>query len=312
MDQTPKRPLPIAGSPILDQQPERRDVRHVGVDGVAQPPLKRSATNPHLAALRAPPVAPGAETRKGTLPGGLSAIPQPPPPLPTEHAPTVPAAAHQAPTQRAPTPVSVQVVDPGQHGSVAPGGSLPPPSADPGQATALALRRELAKVQAAAEAEVEERKRIELQLAVAEEANAKLRQQKDPEKFAGLTLRQAFIGLIIGITALGAPLGAYLSVMAGTAKSTAERVETKTNENTKTAASADKGSRDNDKEIAELRKELRAFKLYFIAERARNGVMIRRPEGTNETDLPTLDVEVPLRKPGEIDHGPSMIVKTPP
>jgi len=76
-------PLPDRG-PALDQQPERKNVRHPAVDGVAQ----------------SPPI------RKGTLPGGLTAIPHPPA-LPSEHAPTVPAPrARFQETLRQPTPPS--------------------------------------------------------------------------------------------------------------------------------------------------------------------------------------------------------------
>lgn len=119
------RPPPQPGKPILDQQPEREAVQHSSVDGVPQEP-----------------------PRKGTLLGlGTVRVPGPPP-LPLEVARTVPAAAHQAPTQRAPSPVAVQVVRIEEANSGAPGASLPPPSRDRRDGEIAALRAENAKLRA--------------------------------------------------------------------------------------------------------------------------------------------------------------------
>ncbi len=113
-----KRPRPLPGKPILDQQPERSMVRHDGVDGAPQPAPARKSTLLGLGAAR--------------LPG--------PPPLPLEGAPTVPAAAHAAPTQRIPSPVHVQAVRIEDAPQPAQRASLPPPSLDPRDAQIAALR----------------------------------------------------------------------------------------------------------------------------------------------------------------------------
>ncbi len=93
--QPPGKPVLRRDTPALDQQPERPDVRHSGVDGTPLAPLKRTATMPNMAALKAPPLF---EQADPPLPV--------PPALPAEHARTVPAAAHVAPTQPARTPAT--------------------------------------------------------------------------------------------------------------------------------------------------------------------------------------------------------------
>lgn len=60
----------------------------------------------------------------------------------------MPAVAHQAPTQRAPSPVAVQAVRIDEAGSGQPGASLPPPSQDPRDAQIAALRAENEKLRA--------------------------------------------------------------------------------------------------------------------------------------------------------------------
>src|SRR5689334_19133570 len=81
-------PRPGSGHDIpLDQQPEKRAVRHhPGVDGAPAPPPKRTQT----------------------LPGGIPAMVSPP--LPPELRPTAPAAALQAPTLRATPAAGLPVV----------------------------------------------------------------------------------------------------------------------------------------------------------------------------------------------------------
>jgi hypothetical protein len=83
----PSRPeLPING--LTPDQPERTAVNHDGVDG-APPrlPPKRPATNASMAALRAPPVAPGGTLTGLPAPAAPGSAP-PPPALPAEFAPT--------------------------------------------------------------------------------------------------------------------------------------------------------------------------------------------------------------------------------
>ena len=107
-NQPPRRPgsrPEIPRAIVGDEQPERAAVHHPGVDGVPQ----------------APP------DRKGTLTGlGAVKVPQPPP-LPLEHQRTVPAAAHQARTQRAPSPIAVQAVHVADAPYGQPAASKPPP-----------------------------------------------------------------------------------------------------------------------------------------------------------------------------------------
>lgn len=68
--------------PALDQQPERRVVHHPGVDGVAQAPLKRTATMPNMAALKAPPLFSEPEAPKPPNPLQHKTVRAPsPPPL---------------------------------------------------------------------------------------------------------------------------------------------------------------------------------------------------------------------------------------
>jgi hypothetical protein len=123
--------------PVLDQQPERGDVRHVGVDGVPHRPLKRTATNPSMAALKAPPIISAPDT------------PLPVPPLlPTEHAKTQRAPSTTATTVRA-TPASgqeaVRIVEPA---TSPPSGTLPPASQDPRDGRLAALERENERLRA--------------------------------------------------------------------------------------------------------------------------------------------------------------------
>lgn len=116
----PRQPSQPRLEPALDQQPERRAVHHPGVDGVEQ----------------------AAPMRRGTLPGGMAAMPGPPP-LPLEHSKTVPSAAHEAHTQRVPSPVDQPAVHVADAPYGQPAASRPPPvSQDPRDAQIAALIRQ--------------------------------------------------------------------------------------------------------------------------------------------------------------------------
>lgn len=115
-----------------------------------QPPRPRAPSKPEIQAAEVDRTVGGAEhqrrfdqpRRKQTMPGGMSAIPVAPP-LPLEHAKTVPAAAHVARTQRAPSPIGVQVVSVADAPFGRPAATtLPPASLDPRDAQIASLIRE--------------------------------------------------------------------------------------------------------------------------------------------------------------------------
>ncbi len=127
MPQPPPRPRQasqpkLQGAITGGDQPERAAVNHPGVDGVAQaPPRKPSVT-------------------------GMRALQ--PPPLPAEHAQTVPAPRQDAPTlPAAPEARHAQVRIEDAPGSL-PGGSLPPASQDPRDGRLAALERENERLRA--------------------------------------------------------------------------------------------------------------------------------------------------------------------
>lgn len=184
----PNRPPPRPGSspePILDEQPERAAVHHTGVDGVPQ----------------APP-------RKGTLIGlGATKVPLPPQ-LPLEHARTVPAAAHQARTQRAPSPIEVLAVHVADAPYGQPAPSLPPPSLDPRDAQIAALR------------------------ARAEAAEARAKESAPPDRSAwaklGYRVGAAVAGAaVLVITALGARAVSVIESKADATKAAQESAKNK-------------------------------------------------------------------------------------
>jgi hypothetical protein len=126
--------------------------------------------------------------------------------------------------------------------------------------------------------------------------------------------RKAQTKLMLGIAGflvlVGAPCALWLTNAATKSETATKITQTQAAEAAKTSETASKETRSNDKEIAALRAELQAFKLYVIALQKIQGVAIRKPDGS--PDVPVLEVEAPIRKPGQIDTGPSLIVKTPP
>lgn len=346
----PRRPgsKPDLLDSLLDQQPERRSVNHPAVDGVPQAAPRRTATLPQMAALKAPPVI--AQTEPGLPAPPAPASAPAPPRLPGELAPTAPAPAAMpwGKTMRAPTPPRLRAqarrsdppappaaapapepsrppAPPARVPSPAGGTSLPPASQDPGSAAHLAQRRELERIHAERDRAVaelqlerlraEERaaeRELEAQTRLAEQQLEieKLKAERKPEKFAGLTLRQAFIGLVIAITALGAPLGTYLSVMAGTAKDKADKNEGTTAAVKKTAESGAQTAATTSREVEDLKEQLRNERAYNRELWRLQGVEV--PKRPGDPEAPKIETEAPLRRPGKLTRGPQVIVTTPP
>ncbi len=337
-----RRPPPLPDRrPILDQQPERRDVRHGGVDGAAQAPLKRTATLPQMAALKAPPVAPGAEAPLPG-PGTLTGLPAPaapgsappPPALPLEFAPTKRPAAPWGRTMRAPTPP--EVVAAARRIETPPAGSarssLPPASGHPDDGSKLAQRREIERVTAErdqARAQVQlEQLRAQEQAAVQDQARldaaaklATLQLEIEREKTKQATaparpwlderLTKALVALLTALAGLGIPLGIWLTAKATALESKQERQEAKSSEVATVATAAKAESSASDKELDALKRQLGEERAYNREVLRRMGVEVPKREGDPEP--PKLKTgSTPLRKPGAVTPAPVLVVTTPP
>jgi hypothetical protein len=308
----PKRPLPRPDalpriSPGGDQ-PDREAVRHDGVDEVPQAP-----------------------TRKGTLIGmGATRIPGPPP-LPREGAPTLPAAAHTARTQRAASPVNVQAVRIEDAPQGQPGPTLPPPSATAEEASAAAQRRDLERLQAErdqARAQLQlERLRAEEQAAAQDQlrldaaaniATLQLEIERERTKQANAPTKpwiderlvKALVALLTALAGLGVPLGIWLTAKATSLEHTQARQGERTKDATATAASAKVESSGADKELDELKQQLAAERSYNREVLRRMGVQI--PKRPGDPDAPELKTDTPLPKPGKVSGAPVLVVTTPP
>ena len=123
-------------------------------------------------------------------------------------------------------------------------------------------------------------------------------------------LVKALVGLLTAMTALGAPLGIWLTAKATAAETAQQRQGKAAQDATTTASSAKAESSTVSKEIDELRQRERARRAYDREVFRRMGVIIPKVEG--DPDPPQLDVEVPLRNPGTVTPGPVLVVKTPP
>lgn len=322
-NQNPRRP---GSSPELvgirsPDQPEREAVHHPGVEDAPQPPPQR----------------------RGTLPGGMAAIPAR---ASGEFAPTLPAPKQPSlkKTWRVPTPPSAAALarrsDPptgteppprtdaptGQ-----PGASLPPPSASAEESSRQAQRREIDRVTAErdqARAQVQlEKLRAEEQAAAQEQlkldAAARLAQLQleierertkqasaPAKKWLDERLIKALVALLTALAALGAPFGIWLTAKTTAAESAQARQSATTKEASTTASSAKAESSTASKELDELRKQLAAQRAYDREVWRRMGIIVPKRDG--DPDPPQLDVEVPLRKPGTVTPGPVLVVKTPP
>lgn len=313
----PKRPRQGSSDALdrlLDEQPERGAVRHSAVDGVPQAPPRRPATRPEMAALRAPPIISQPDP---PLPG--------PAPLPVEHARTVPAAAHVARTQRAPTPVDAQAARSETPSSGRPSASLPPPSRNPDDGAHQAQRRELERLQAErdrAQAELQlERLRAEERAAERElELQGRLAEQQGELELAKIAAKskpwiderlvKALASVLTAMAALGVPLGIWLTAKAGELERAQERQAEKSKDTAATAGSAKVEASGTDKRVDELEKQLAAERAYNRGIWKLQGIEV--PKRPGDPDPPKIDAETPLRKPGTVTKGPVLVVKTPP
>jgi hypothetical protein len=281
-----KQPKAIAG----DEQPDRRAVRHhPGLEGADQAPPQRSIT---LNGIQAPK-------------------------LPGELAPTMPAPSTTADTRRPATPaegipIRPQVVAMETSPGGQPGASLPPASSNPDAASAAALRRELAEAKLAKEAETEARKRLELELAAkaaAEEAAAK-KKPADPERIWGVPLRNALIGFMAAVTALGAPAAIWLTAQAEIAKQEAARQKLITEQLQAQVSAAKLDGGKAKLEASASKAELAHFKAYFREVMRLQGVEIAKHK--DDPEAGDLKPTAPLCQPGKVCAGPQLIITVPP
>jgi hypothetical protein len=275
-----RQPPPRPGSKPDIQGAERELDRVLGgaENQRRQDQPKRTATLPHMAALKAPPIFEGAEP---PLPG--------PPPLPLEAAKTVPAAAHQAATQRAPSPIEVRAVrietQPESRQSA------PAPSADQ---TALA-------------AAIKDRDRLRSELEKA------LTDSIRPDGTAA-SLRKAQTRLYLGIAAalviLAAPLAAYLTAAAEAARTRSERAAVQAGNATTAADSAKASANSNDKELTALRAEFRQYRANMREVLRLQGIESAKHSG--DPDPNELEPVTPYCPRGKVCNGPQIILQKPP
>ncbi len=301
----PKRPArPGSRSdlkPVLDQTPEEDVIEQRRFDLP-----KRAATLTGLPAPAAPGSHPPPPPR---LPGELApTLKAPPNPLQhlTIRRPTPPSAAMLA--RRTPVPPPIDAPAAPVATGVQPDPSLPPPSASPGEAVNRAQRRALDAKDAELERERRDRQKLELQLEIERERNKK--STPPPKPWIDERLVKAMVALLGAVTALGTPLGIWLTAKATANESAQQRQGKAAQDATTTASSAKAESSTASKELEELRLWKRSKRAYDREVFRRMGVIIPKVEG--DPDPPQLDVEVPLRKPGTVTPGPVLIVKTPP
>jgi hypothetical protein len=272
--------------PALDQQPERNAVHHPAVDGVDQPPPRRTGTLPSMAALKAPPVPESAETtretRRAPLPWSKTII-QPPPPSSRALA-----KRSDPPPPESPTPVH---------------------DAPAGQADAVAaLARELAEAQA----EIDRLRRPAFPPPVSERperAPAPVPSSVPPKDWRDPQLIRAARNLLIALAGPATPLGIWLTMKAQSLERAAERQDQRAQEATATASSAKAQSRDVAKELDELRARLAAREAYERALWRKLGVEYPAREG--EPAEPVLETQTPVRRPGQVGTSPVLVVTKP-
>jgi hypothetical protein len=126
--------------------------------------------------------------------------------------------------------------------------------------------------------------------------------------------RKAQTKLLLALAALlvavAAPCALWLTNAAMQAKRDTERAQVQVTEAVKTSESAKEKTTDAREEIAGLKAQRQADQLYFIAIMRKLGVHVRKPDGW--PDPPVLSVTAPIRKPGQVDDGTSLMVNTPP
>lgn len=314
----PRQPSHSELKPILDQTPEDRVVEQRRFDR----PKRTTLTDLPKAA---PP------ERKPTLKGLSPAVPPPPARNPLQHRtvradspPPLVAASRRTDPPASPVPprTSIRVPADEARATGQPGASLPPASQHPDRASLEAVRRR-AEAAETELAELKRQKRVQAEAAspasfppavTPPAAPVIVHQGVSSETLeayrkAQTKLMMAVAGLLV---AIAAPCALWLTNAAVKAESDTKRSQVQVTEAVKTSESAKVQTSSTDKELAATKAELTKFKLYTIVLQRRQGVNIRLPDGVREEDLPKLDFEAPLRRPGEVKPGATLIVQTPP
>lgn len=246
--------------------------------------------------------------RKPTL-GGWPSSPPIPPAIPAGNRRAAPPAIVSAP----PTTVGPPDEDTTLQSPV---GALPPVSLTPDAAAVEALRRRAETAEAKAQ-ELERQARVRLETRGPQSFPPAVTPgppppvvvvQPDP-KVAGMTMRQALIGLVLAMTALGAPLGIYLTAQAEAAKAAIARQQIQTTQAVQKSESTDSKARDNDKETAALRLEVQQLRVNLREVLRLQGVKV--PNRPGDPDPPDMEPTVPLREDGKVKPGPTLILGKP-
>jgi hypothetical protein len=261
-----------------------------------------------MAALKAPPIIAQPEPKLPVPPG-----------LPTELAKTQRAPSTTAATVRATPPTGTPATPEPDAATEQPDDPATQRLQDGQTAALLAenakLRDDLAKAKALAHG-VAEAKVQSFPPPVTPPPPAAVVVQRGVSSETLEAYRKAQTKLMLGVAGflllVGAPCALWLTNAATKNESAIKRTQVQATESVKTSESAKVETTSNDKELADVKAELAAFKLYMIVLQQRQGVAIRLPEGVKQEDLPKLDFETPLRKPGQIRPGPGLIVQTPP
>lgn len=271
-------------------------MHHTGVDGVPLAPLKRTATMPNMAALKAPPLFSQPEP----------ALPEAPP-LPTELAKTQRAPSTTAQTVRA-TPASGQEAVRNES----------PTSGRAGDREAI-LEGELAKLRAE-KAELERQARIAAeskapgpyQAPIVAAPPAPSAESIHPDGSLA-SLRKAQTRLYIGLAALLAviavPLGAWLSA-AAEAKAKSETAAVKADNATSTAERADAKASTNTKTQTSLEQQFRQHRANEREVWRLLGVLVPKADGDPEPE--NLEPMTPYCAPGKVCPGPQLVLRRSP
>jgi hypothetical protein len=241
----------------------------------------------------------GATTRKQTF-TGLGAMA--PPPLPLEHRPTAPAAALQAPTQRAPTPAAGM------------------PAQAPDEPSQEALRAALAAAERR-NAELERRERVRTETASPNSWPPKVERSQSPVPSSESiradgtvqNLRKAQTRLYLALAAFVA-LAAYPTVSwlqsAAEVRAQSQRADVKANAATTVADSAKATATDADKELTKLRDEFRLYRANMREVMRLQGIDM--PRHTDDPDPNDLKPVTPYCPRGKVCTGPQLVLQVAP
>lgn len=288
--------------PALDEQPERLSVNHPGVEDANQPP----------------------PARRGTLPGGMAAIPvrtsgeyQPTLPAPnplqrqTVQRPAPPSAVALARRTDPPPPAETPVPE-----SLS-GGQSDAPTSQRAEDREKVLERELAK-ERARRLEVERQARVKAESQGPGPYQAPIvvpeRPSRAPESAAGdgsaKALRSALTKLSLGIAALlailGIPLTAYIQAMA----TKIERSNAQAAQANARADAVDDKAGTNAKGQTELDKQFRQYRANRRELDRLQGIEYPKVDGDPEPE--NLKPVTPLCAPGKVCPGPQIILLRPP